>query len=157
MKKLLFVGVLALVVAGFIGCGGKSLKTESVEGIVKYKGTPVAEATVVFSPKDPSGVAATAMTDAEGKYKLTAGQGGVQGKGTVAGEYNVGITKTKNVAKQPTPEEVQKASEKGEDITKKYPPKYEHEVPQKYNSPAKSGLTATVKAGKNTIDFDLTE
>ena len=41
---------LAVVTAGFLGCGGDGLTRVDIEGSVTAKGVPVSHATVTFSP-----------------------------------------------------------------------------------------------------------
>jgi hypothetical protein len=65
-------------------CGGPELT--KVTGIVKYKGNPVSNATVVFTP-DGDGVVGAATTDSNGKYAL----GSTKGAGVPAGAYSVKI------------------------------------------------------------------
>jgi hypothetical protein len=152
--------VLALVVAGTIGCGGgPTLKTEYVEGVVTLDGTPVAGATVTFTPVNPDqGVSAGGKTDENGVYKLTAvGTGeevaAIDG-GTVPGEYYVAVQK--QVVETPISQE--EAEEQGIEYVAPEPGSQEVQylVPKKYKIPAKSGLTATVKEGKNDIPLALT-
>ncbi|MDO5310163.1 MAG: carboxypeptidase-like regulatory domain-containing protein [Planctomycetia bacterium] len=148
--------LLALVVAMttlFVGCKGGSIKTEMVTGKITLDGEPVADAKIVFSPVG-SGESASGVSDAEGVYTLTT-NGGAPGKGALVGEYQVGIVKQENVAPQPTKEELEAASAAGEDISRKYPAEMKDIIPTKYVIPARSGLTASVKAGKNEIDFQL--
>lgn len=155
MKRFLGLALVALASFAVVGCNGSSLKTEMVVGVVTLDGTPVEGATVTFSPTS-GGVPAIGQTDKDGKYTLTSQQGGAPGKGAVVGEYQVGIVKSVNTAPQPTQEELEKASAEGRDITKEYPPQYEDLVPKQYKLPQFSGLTASVQAGSNTFDFELT-
>jgi len=138
----------------FVGCGGAKVKTQMVTGVVKLDGTPIEGAAVTFVPATGT-LGAYGITNASGVYTLTT-QGGAEGKGAVEGEYKVGITKQENVAPTPTQDEINKASEEGRDITKEYPTEWKDVVPSKYSAPDLSGLTATVKKGKNTVDFELT-
>lgn len=154
MKSFLGLALVAVACFAVVGCGGASLKTEMVTGVVTLDGAPVEGATVTFSPTS-GGVMAVGQTDAEGKYTLTSQQGGAPGKGAVVGEYQVGVVKSVNTAPQPTQEEREKASAEGRDISKDYPAKYEDLVPKQYKLPQFSGLTASVKAGENTFDFEL--
>ena len=150
-KILAAFAIVAL--ASALGCGGAKVKTEMVTGKVTLDGQPVAKATVTFAPAS-GGSGAYGTTDDNGVYTLTT-QGGAAGKGALPGEYQVAVIKEENVAPQPTPEERQKASAEGRDISKDYPAEFKSIVPKKYNAPQASGLTATVVKGKNTIDFDL--
>ena len=69
------IAVTAVMIAA-IGCGGdeaETVSTEMVEGVVTLDGRPVEGATLTFVPvTEGFGAAATGMSDAEGKYRLTA-------------------------------------------------------------------------------------
>lgn len=153
--------LMAVAVAGVVGCSGKSaMDVEMVEGVVTLDGSPVEGATVTFMAKDATGMSAVGRTDANGVYKLTAfGDGENEGPaegGTLPGEYYVGIRKA--VA----PEEMsqQEAEEQGVEYKPTPPgtsPKLDYQVPQKYENPKESGLTATVTDGENKFDFPLTK
>lgn len=153
--------VSALGLALLTGCsGGSSLDTEYVEGVVTMNGAPVPDATVMFVPvSEGQGLSATGMTDAKGNYRLTAANTGVgmaaAGKGTLPGEYFVGVTKS---IQEPELSE-EEAFDKGVKYVAPKPgqaPKVTHVVPKKYNKAKESGLTATVKEGKNIIPLELT-
>lgn len=77
--------LLVAGVASMIGCGGGSsaVKVVPASGVVKFKGSPVTNADVVFYPE--KGPAATAKTDAQGAFQMrTNGQlGGTPGKNKV--------------------------------------------------------------------------
>ena len=145
----------------FAGCsGGSSLGTEYVEGTVTLDGQSIADATVMFVPvNEGEGASATGMTDENGVYKLTAqnvgGEMAEAGSGTLPGEYYVGVIKS--VSEEPMSEE--EAYEKGVEYvppSAEEVPEIEHIVPVKYNNPKESGITVTVKAGKNDIPIQLT-
>ncbi len=155
MKRFLGLALVALASFAVVGCDNASLKTEMVSGVVTLDGVPVEGATVTFSPTS-GGIMAAGQTNADGKYTLTSQQGGGPGKGAVVGEYQVGVVKSINTAPQPTKEELEKASAEGRDISKDYPANYEDLVPKRYKLPQFSGLTASVQAGDNTFDFQLT-
>ena len=144
----------------FAGCaGGSKLGTEPVQGVVTLDGTPVAEATVMFSPVAPGqGLSATGMTDAQGVYRLSAiskaGAIAQVGAGTLPGEYYVGVIKS--ISEVPMTQ--QESLEKNIPYVAPQPgqaPKVTDVVPVKYNSPEKSGIKVTVKAGKNDIPIEL--
>lgn len=156
MKKILsFIFIVFSFTMLFIGCSSNALKTNFIEGVVTLDGSPVADATITFSPKGNEPVA-VGKTDSSGKYTLSSLQGGRNGQGALSGDYYVTIKKMINTAPKPTEEELRNASEKGIDLTMKYPSKMEYVIPSKYEDKKTSGLEATVKAGKNKIDFDLT-
>jgi len=77
-----------------VGCGGTDdgnrparVKTS---GIVTHSGQLVEGATVLFSPADGRGYAATGLTDAKGQFRLTTFQ---SQDGAVPGAYKVSISK----------------------------------------------------------------
>jgi hypothetical protein len=93
---------------------------------------------VMLTPVD-SGHAATGNLDKDGSFRLTTFQ---KDDGAVAGSYQVAI--------QVFPAEG--AGLPGAEFAGKAPP-----IPQKYASPATSGLTAEIKPSENTLDFPLSK
>jgi hypothetical protein len=130
----------------FIGCQ-KRIRVEMVEGVVTFEGKPVADADVCFTPKSSDGIPAVGKTDSNGAYRLTSAQGGAFGKGAVAGEYEVRVIKYLDL------DAVAPVNPQIGDVVPLAKPK--HHLPEKYADVKTSGLTATVKKGKNTIDFHL--
>ncbi len=140
--RVLGLGLCALICALSQGCGGGEAPPElfPVTGKVTYQGKPVPGAKIMFfldakenlkkpSPERPYGEA-----DADGNYELTWGEG----EGAPEGKYKVSIT-----ALQPYGPE---------DDTELKPPSL---IPDKYQSPTSSGLTAVVKDGDNVLNFEL--
>jgi hypothetical protein len=133
----------------FVGCQ-KGIRVEMVEGIVTFEGKAVADADVCFTPvNEQSGIPAIGKTDSNGNYRLTSSQGGAFGKGAVAGEYEIRVTKYLDL------DAVAPVNPKIGDHVPLANPK--HHLPEKYADVKTSGLTATVKKGNNTINFNLTE
>ena len=129
----IFTGLILVSVSG---CRGEpEVKLVPVDGIVTLDGTPVEAANVFFAPA--KGPAAKADTDKDGKFRLMTNR---PGDGAVPGDFQVSIAKF-----VPDP------------ATAKDPvPGMKNELPDKYNSPATSGLTATVNLdGGNTFSFPL--
>jgi hypothetical protein len=134
-----------------LGCfSGKSLdkwtksrpKTTPVQGTVTFQGNPLANATVVFSPRDGQ-YEAIGMTDNEGKYSLMTFQAK---DGAVPGEYLVAIT----CVKIEGPSSGANLSETDSGL------KETSLIPIYYGQLDKSGLTAKVIEGEsNRIDFPL--
>jgi hypothetical protein len=157
---LLGLATCAVAMTGCPGGGGEVLDTQYVEGVVTLDGEPVPGATVTFVPvSGGQGVSATGATDPSGVYKLTAvgtGEATAEaGAGTLAGEYYVGVVKTKIE----TPMTEEEAEEKGVEYVaseRSESPEVTHVVPQKYNNPKESGIKVTVKEGKNDIPIELT-
>ena len=152
----LFVGLMIL---GLVGCeSGPSY--EQVTGTVKLDGQPISGATVTFSPDaGGTGAAATGKTDENGVYTLTDTKATKTGAGAMAGTYKVGILWYKpsdpSNAKATglTAGETTAIDDSAAGRTKVAGP--EALLPSAYTDPQTSGLTATVAAGTNEINFEL--
>jgi hypothetical protein len=81
---------LALVVMllFMIGCGSDGPKTAEVSGVVTLDGTPLANATIIFTPV-AAGRPSVAISDKEGKYTLMFKE---EQPGAELGEHIVTIT-----------------------------------------------------------------
>lgn len=113
----------------------------AVSGTVTLDGKPLANAGVMFLPRDDTrGNACLGITDANGKYVLKAERGG--GEGCQEGKFAVTISKMKDPP--PGAGEVA-AAETGTEET----------LPAKYWDSAQTVLSATVPEGGATIDFKL--
>jgi hypothetical protein len=109
----------------------------SVTGTVTLGGQPLANARIKFIPKE-GGSPSTATTDENGKFSMVwAYSRGRAIEGAQIGEHVVEITTF-------TP---------GSPKAKPPQPEIPEKVPYKYRD--KEPLSATVKAGSNTIDFAL--
>ena len=117
------------------------METAEATGTVRFQGSPVAGAIVVFVPKSdtPSSVTYSAETDEAGIFQLRTPTGpGEFQKGVPPGEYLVSVSKM-NTA------ELTQMTQRPKDM-----------FPEKFTDPTKSGLTATVVAGqKNDFPFDV--
>ena len=141
-----------------------------VEGQIRYRGTPIAGATVIFMADNGSGEGASGTTDANGRYRLTSGFGGQNaGLGIAAGTYIVCVQKVVRTETNVDPDvaahrrgdfdydELQRrlaarGGERGVFFTT------EHLLPHKYVSPATTPLRATVeRGGVSTLNFNLTD
>jgi hypothetical protein len=144
--KVSLIFLLLLIAGGIAGCTSGS-KSVPVSGRVTYKGKPVANASVNFSPTESAGrAAATGMTDSAGHFTL----GTVTPKdGAQIGKYQVSI-----IARGPdrTPKPGESLSGMPGEMIPGDPA-----IPTKYFAPDTSGLTFEVKRGSNTADFELTE
>ena len=131
-----------------MGCAQRGLPVQFVEGTVTLDGVAVADADVGFTPKEGSeGVPAVGKTDVNGYYRLTSAQGGGFGKGAVVGEYEVRVIKFLDLdAVEPV------NPQPGDPLPLAQP---RHHLPRQYADVKTSGLSATVKKGKNLIDFNL--
>lgn len=141
-----------LLCCSAVGCGKSGLSgTIRAKGKVTYKGQPVEGATVVFSPVDQTGRAASGLTDAQGNFNLTTLEAG---DGALAGQYKVSISKTTTAGKaNMTPDEARATLSSGKPTLL---PRDEG-LPVKYKNDA-GGLTAEVTSGgKNDFTFDLVD
>jgi hypothetical protein len=151
---LSFTLLLALV-----GCGGAEGQKPvyPVSGKVTMAGAPIAKATVIFQPLGKDQAVATAITDAQGVYKLTTYD---SYDGAAAGQYEVMVTKTAapaasnapvhdpTGANSTTPSAPTHNAKKATDDTGAT-------IDPKWSKPG-NGLNAEVKAsGDNTIDLKL--
>ncbi len=164
MLRLMQTVALGLVVLVALGCGSSNsgLDTVPVSGTVTLDGSPVEGARVVFAPAG-GGKAASGVTDASGRYKLTTLD---PGDGALPGNYLVMISKTEATGQSPASEAVKpgmsaeeatqaamEALDKGEQAE----PQFEDRLPAKYKDPSKSGLKVDVaKGGQTEFDFQLT-
>jgi hypothetical protein len=122
------------------------LNTYPVSGTVTYQGSPLAGATVGFSPKsEGGGDGGFARTDDKGFYQLQTAQGRVDG-GTTPGEYYVTITKVEMTGTGKFRDDPYNGRQ---EEMKPVPV-----IPAKYSS-VEGGLSATVVKGKNVFDFPL--
>lgn len=149
--------LLLAVAVVLAGCAQEGPDVSYVEGVVTLDGSPVEGVTVGFSPVAPGGMAAVGTTDANGVFKLTSTGGGAAEGGAMPGEYNV--TFMKSAIEVLSAEEAQAMQndpnygQGGSELSA--PPTAKAVVPTAYNSPATSGVKATVKEGKNEFKFDL--
>lgn len=119
-------GFLGLLVTG---CGSSGPQLGEVSGTVTFDGQPLDHATVVFKPTE--GRESAGVTDATGHYEL--GFAGEQ-MGAIVGSHKVRIIPaTEDDNGNPLPNAVR--------------------LPKKYNEDTE--LTADVKSGDNTCNFDL--
>ncbi len=140
-----FVNSVLIIIFGSLvcGCGGVSdaPKLATVEGIVIWKGLPLAEAGVAFTPE--SGPIATGTTDVTGRFTLM-----TQGReGAPIGSHRVTIQ-----AYEAPPAGKPPVDANGEPT---YTPV--SKIPSKYSSLDQSGLEAQVTSNgkENTFQFDL--
>ncbi len=159
-----FRNCLSVAVCLFIGCSSSSgPKLAPVDGVVTFKGKPLAGATVTLIPE--KGPFAMGVTGPDGKFTVSTGAS----RGAVIGSVKVSITEgqagTGEVTKQPTtPEEseayMKKAAETQAAIAANggVAPLPATTIPQKYAKSDTSGLSYTIKAtGENRLTIDLVE
>jgi hypothetical protein len=130
-----------------VGCGGPSRPaTAPVTGRVTYAGKPVPLGQIMFYPEN--GRPAMGTIGADGTYRLMTF---VSGDGATPGRYRVTI-QAMRVTGPPAPksieDELRGGGGSGKIVT-------EWLVPEKYSRQEATPLTAEVKLGSNTINFDL--
>lgn len=118
----------------FAGCG-PSYDLGQVSGIVTLDGTPLPQATLIFSRG--KGRMAVGMTDEDGRYRL---QYTHRQEGAELGTHTVRVTSRVDAV----------SGEGGVPAIAGRP----ELLPARYHD--KTELTAEVKRGRNTIDFNLT-
>jgi hypothetical protein len=113
---------------------------------VNYKGKPVPNADVTFTPESSTGKPATGRTDSSGRYSLSTP---ITGDGATVGKYRVHI-----IARGP-----ERPPKSGEAITGMPGEMMPGDplIPQKYFAAESSGLTFEVKRGSNSANFELTD
>lgn len=142
-----------------VGCGQRGPAVNFVEGVVTFDGVALSGADIGFSPVVPGeGLSAVGSTREDGTFRLNA-VGARPGRGTMAGEYVVTVRKfeSKESEASVTFEERDRSSQppvlSQPDL--KNPP-FRSVVPKVYGSQETTPLRATVSAGKNSFQFDLT-
>lgn len=134
--RLLAIATIALP----LGCGSSGPEMASVTGKVTYNGQPVPLGTVSFQSTDPKGGRnASGAIQPDGTYTLQTEE---PGDGAQVGDYRVGIVAREDPVLDYIPK-------------KPVPPK--RLVPEKYENPQNSNLTAKVESGSNEINFELTD
>jgi hypothetical protein len=134
-RPVVWLGVLALAAAG---CQGKG----DVGGKVSYKGKPLVWGTVTFEGKD--GGLHHCNIDKDGSYSVS---------GVSLGEAKVAVSSI-------NPKSSDFVAIQREGSTKPKPPPRPavtgwFPIPEKYDTPHKSGLVYTIKTGENKIDIEL--
>lgn len=145
MKYLILLFCAFLLV--FSGCSSSNIiDTEEVSGTVTLDGAPLEGASVAFSPKGDQGTPASAMTDSKGFYVLQTPLGKAQA-GTSQGEYIVLIRK---YTQKPTGQK--QKDDRGNETELTQPV---NTLPPEYANPSKTPLSASVKPGEKTYNFEL--
>jgi hypothetical protein len=148
-KSCLLMGLAAVMTVA--GCGPSlpagAKPTHKTTVTVTYKGAPVEGATITFL--GPESTTAVGMTDAQGKAKMKTY---VEGDGAIEGQHKVLISKVETVGGAPAADQDSPNYVPPVNVP---PPQVKYHVPQKYEAPGTSGLTADVKSGPNEITFEL--
>jgi hypothetical protein len=147
MRAFLFI--LSTVFVCFLaGCGSPASKPKAdtfpVAGGVKYKGAPLADATLEFAPKgDTRGFTGKARTDKEGKYNVSDMHGN---KGLVAGEYSVTVSRRVMPGGAVVP---------ADDKTPPIESQASESLPAHLSNPEQTKVTIRVTAEKAEYNLDL--
>lgn len=144
MLKKRFQSICLPILLAFIwltstGCGSGIPVVGEVSGVVTYQDKPVTAGMVKFVPES-GGNYASGSLDHEGKYRVV---------GIPPGNCKVAIETSNFKNMSPPPEEMAK------DIKIKRPVYVE--IPPKYEIAEKSGLTFSVKEGKNDYNIQLVD
>jgi len=145
---------IAVVVATGLGCGTRD-KPVPVSGKVTVNGLPVANAGIVFHPKDGKGRPASAETDEGGSYRLTTFNAG---DGALKGEYRVTVVWEEPVHPYlalrdgaPQKEALRKDYEQWKATHKDQP----SPIPPEYANAGSTPLAQKVPAPGGTANFDV--
>ena len=122
------------------GCEAEGPELADVEGVVTLDGEPVPNATVTFISRRPDGSTSSGQTDAEGHYTLMYT---FKKEGAMLGEHDVRVE-----TQQFSPQEKAELRAAGETVVDAV------KIPAKYTKVGE--LEATVEAGGNEINFELT-
>lgn len=169
MPQLKLLGLSLLLLSFIAGCGDSSgLKAYPTTGQFIYQGEPLQDADVVFSlageEGQPSTILGLAKTDADGKFSIRTQVGPDKTlEGAVAGKHKVTVAKyippdnmTEEEYQKMMAEEVALMEEKGYLEADEYTPPKIPALPQKYQHPDYSQLSATVEeGGENHFVFEL--
>ena len=131
--NVLALGFSLAIALASAGCGGAA----SVEGTVTYQGQPIEKGSIAFIAQDGGETPLTVGQEVTGgKYSIAAD------RGLQPGQYKVEIYgSTKSAAASPSGDPDMQSSAGS------------NAVPEKYNSA--TSLTAELKSGENTVNFDL--
>ncbi|MFH1920920.1 MAG: carboxypeptidase-like regulatory domain-containing protein [Planctomycetota bacterium] len=137
--------LMLLVCVVFSGCsegGPPPLEVYPVTGTVRLDGEPIGGVSIAFVPDGGAGGGGFAVSDDAGKFSLKSND---QRDGVPAGKYRVLFTKMTMPDGSPIPE-----GEMAADVGA------ENSLPEIYNDPGSTSITADVKAGENPpLEFDL--
>jgi len=159
-STLKMAGALAWAFAllSIVGCGDDGLGNRyPVSGKVTYKGEPLAVGSISFYPA--IGAAGSEVRGATGSitdgYYTLSTIGGDDG--AFPGDYVVAISARKpDMSKAKANTDKTGGSYRQDDVAKAFQTAASP-FPKKYESTQESGLKRTVTAGRNTIDFELTD
>lgn len=127
-----------------LGCGSGDTPRASAKGQVTFDGQPLKKGTITFQPMGANAGGSASAEIVDGKYDLP------RGRGPGVGQHRVEVLAIRNNGqKRPAfaypPDYPLEKREMVEGIEQYIPARYNH----------KSELTADVKAGDQTINFEL--
>jgi hypothetical protein len=138
--------LLSVACCWLIGCGSPKqgqLPTAQVTGEVTYRSAPLARGEIKFIPVQTGGGARVAYgtLDGQGRYRL-----GTYGQvdGAILGDYQVVVESREEIS-----------ADAARQATKYNLVRAKPLIPDRYTDPNKSGLTAHVAMGDNTLNFGL--
>ena len=177
MRRIAWCAVTGL--AALTGCGSDNgLTMGKVYGTVTYRGEPVEDGQILFTPdieKGTVGVPAMAKIAADGSYSLSTQE---PGDGAIVGHHRVGVrgidpnpvTTTDKPQASMTGKDVFAARTKATRAPRRNPPGtgeaatltindkvYRLTTPSKLANPNKSGILVEVSEGRNRIHLDIQE
>ena len=154
-RLCVFVFPCIVLLGVFPGCGGDPFNVQPVSGIVTYNGDPVADASIVFVPRDSTGRAAVGVTGADGSFTLATT--GTSKPGAMIGDYNVIISKEVplDAAGRPTTFEALERERADLPPNVSTRPRMVSAIPARYSDNDNPALQATVQRGANEINFAL--
>jgi hypothetical protein len=140
---------LTLTALLITGCGSRLGK---VNGKITVGGVPLSGGAIMFYPENGPGAVGTIQSD--GTYSLKTGTA----EGAVIGTHKVAVHATSvgpgtMEAPKSLDDELQGSPANSGKIL--VPGKVTWLFPEKYSTPDQSPLTAEVKAGQNSLDFDI--
>jgi hypothetical protein len=126
-----------LMAVGLVGCGKKGPQNYKVFGTVTFKGAPLAEGVIMFTPEGGTGGTSASIPIKDGKYESPPGGGLAPGKYKVMISAAAGGSAPKNPDEPPGVSDLQKEL-----------------IPEKYN--VRSDIVREVQANNNNqFDFDI--
>ena len=150
-SRLAFAAATTSVALTMAGCGSRGMG--QVKGKVTVGGAPVTSGAIMFYPAEGPGAVGDIGPD--GTYSLRTHK---PGDGAVVGSHKVAIHSTgvgPGSMQEPKSLDDELRGSPGNSAKILVPGKITWVVPEKYSTPAQSPLIAEVKAGQNTIDFDI--
>jgi hypothetical protein len=143
--------LMSVCLVMWAGCGSPGPQTAPVGGRVTYAGKPVTEGTILFW-STAGGTVASGPLGPDGSYRLITHP---NAEGAVLGSHRVTIRAVKLLNADAAPQSPDAKEELGSLARDLNPARLQWIVPQRYEDRKTSPLTAEVKRGQNTIDFNL--